>query len=241
MASSDSSTGNIADELDSLTLVDSVNEVVPSDNIRVDMNGLKLLFHPHYYNMDRADEIYEQLRDLQFNSDEESQVVVYGKKLNIPRKQVAFGDAGLKYKFSGNTVEAKPWPEFLREIRDEMQQYLIDHDLLPPNTKNVLNYVLVNLYRDGHDYIGPHSDDEKDLIDVNGESIVVSLSFGATRDFIFENKQNKTIKYPMSLKHGDLVIMYGETQKKWKHYLPKRLRVIDARYNLTFRFMKNFS
>ena len=46
------------------------------------------------------------------------------------------------------------------------------------------------------------------------------------------------MKYELPLHHGDLVIMRGDTQKKWRHSLPKRLKVKEQRINLTFRFMK---
>src|SRR6185437_15955355 len=186
------------------------------EHTTIKINGLDLVYHPRFYNTSRSAEIFENLQELQFNSDEQSQIQIFGKWINIPRKQVAFGNPNLSYKFSGNEVVAKEWPEFLLEIRNELQQYLVDCEILQSDTKHQINYVLVNLYRDGHDYIGAHSDDEKDLnliYDTNpeGESIILSLSFGATRDFIFHSKSSSAT-YPMTLKHGDLVIMRGETQ-----------------------------
>lgn len=213
----------------------------------VNENGLNIIFHPNFYDKTRSDEIFEELQKLQFNSDENSQILIYGKWKNIPRKQVAFGNPNISYKFSGNEVPALEWPKFLKEIRDELQQHLIDIDILAPTTDHQINYVLVNLYRDGTDYISPHSDDEKDLEPIVShttsshainEVIIVSLSFGATRDFIFHKKSNTSIKYEIPLHHGDLLIMKGETQRFWRHSLPKRLKVKDPRINLTFRFMK---
>lgn len=205
----------------------------PEQITSVQADGLNILFHPNFYNLSRSNEIFEQLKNIQFNGDWK----------NIPRKQIAFGNSNLSYKFSGNEINADEWPVFLREIRDELRQYLIDDNILAPTTSQQINYVLLTLYRDGNDYIGPHSDDEKDLeifYDAHGrgESIIISLSFGATRDFIFHNKSKSTIKYELPLQHGDLVIMRGDTQKKWRHSLPKRLKVKTPRINLTFRFMK---
>lgn len=203
----------------------------------VQADGLHFIFHPNFYGISKANEIFEQLKSIQYNSDESSQVFIHGSWKNIPRKQVAFGNPNLTYNFAGTNVHAEKWPLFLKEIRDELQQYLVNNNILPSNEYQI-NYVLVNLYRDGHDYIGAHSDNERDLDVINGENIILSLSFGATRDFIFHNKSNTSVKYELPLHHGDLLIMRGETQKKWRHSLPKRLKVKEPRINLTFRFMK---
>ena len=48
--------------------------------------------------------------------------------------QVAFGDLGLSYKFSGNTVPAKAWPSALLYVRD----------MLTRLTGYCFNFVLVN-------------------------------------------------------------------------------------------------
>ena len=50
--------------------------------------------------------------------------------------QVAFGDDGLSYTFSGHTVPAKPWLPFLIQIRDEITRV----------TGYSFNFVLINRY-----------------------------------------------------------------------------------------------
>jgi DNA oxidative demethylase len=148
--------------------------------------NLRYVFKPGFYNSDETTEIIENLKNIEFNKDEDSQVLIFGKYRNIPRKQTAFGDDGLSYKFSGNEVKAKQWPDFLNIIKNDMQEYLEQLEILPIGSKNKINYCLINWYRDGDDNIGPHSDDEKDLIDINGETVIISLSFGATRTFRFQ-------------------------------------------------------
>jgi hypothetical protein len=39
----------------------------------------------------------------------------------------------------------------------------------------------------------------------------------------------------VGLEHGSLLVMKGETQRFWKHQLPKSRKVSDPRLNLTFR------
>ena len=50
--------------------------------------------------------------------------------------------------------------------------------------------MLSNLYRDGNDNIGKHSDDEKDLVD---NTLILSISLGSTRDFVFQHKRTKDV------------------------------------------------
>lgn len=210
-----------------------------SSVVIVDTNKLNIHYHTKFMNEKQCEKIIDELRNVQYNTDEESAITVFGKKINIPRKQVAFGEPGTTYKFSGNTVEAEPWPQFIEDIRDEVQTYMIDNDMITEKQAKAtpINYCLVNRYADGTEYIGWHRDDEKDLRKINGETFVVSLSFGATRAFHFRNYKAQKVKYPIDLESGDLLIMRGETNIYWQHSVPKRLRVKDPRWNLTFRFM----
>ena len=94
-----------------------------------------------------------------------------------------------------------------------------------------LNAVLGNRYRNGHQNISNHSDNESDLHD---NAFIVSVSLGAARDFIFTHKDTNE-KVKILLEPGSVLLMGGDCQKNWKHELPKRLRVKDPRINLAFR------
>ncbi len=205
------------------------------------------IIHEKLYEKELADEIFELLKTIQMNTDEESQVEMYGRWINIPRKQTAMGDPGTTYSFSGNKVEAKPWAPFLLAVRECVANYLVDHvDIFADGTINPRpNFVLINLYENGKHYIGPHSDDERDLqkMGPNKEVVIVSLSFGATRTFRFENiglaskRKVPTKTIDIDLTHGDICIMRGQTQAYWKHSVPKDAKCKKPRFNLTFRFM----
>jgi alkylated DNA repair dioxygenase AlkB len=96
--------------------------------------------------------------------------------------------------------------------------------------------VLVSYYRNGADYMGWHSDDEKDL----GERpVIASISLGAAREFQFRHKQSSHSRESIVLEHGSLLVMHHPTNRDWKHALPKRGGThperIGARLNLTFR------
>ena len=164
--------------------------------------------------------------EVTFLSDEKSAIFIMGKKVNIPRKQCAYGDAGTNYTFSGISVKGNTWEDApnLKKIKD-----IIHKKLNIP-----VNYVLVNLYEDGNEYIGWHSDDEKD-IDQNHP--IVSLSFGSERSFLLRDKRTKDT-YEKVLENNSCILMKPPCQKLYKHSLPKRKKVKLPRINLTFRVIK---
>jgi alkylated DNA repair dioxygenase AlkB len=92
--------------------------------------------------------------------------------------------------------------------------------------------VLLNLYRDGNDSNGWHSDNEKEL---GEDPIIASLSFGEKRVFHLKHKKDPTLKYKIELEHGSLLLMGSGSQTNWKHQLPKSKRKMQPRINLTFR------
>ena len=98
------------------------------------------------------------------------------------------------------------------------------------------NSVLVNLYRNGQDYVSWHSDDEPEL---GNNPTIASVSFGATRRFVLRHKSDRDLnKVEEALTHGSLLIMQGTTQHFWQHQVPKTAKKISPRINLTFRIIK---
>jgi alkylated DNA repair dioxygenase AlkB len=119
-------------------------------------------------------------------------------------------------------MQPLPWSEPLLKIKSKIE-------LL---TDTEFNAVLLNLYRDGSDSMGWHSDDEKEI--VTG-SAIGSVSFGTTRRLMFRRRDDRKIKIDLELAQGDFLVMRGETQKFWQHQIPKTTKKIGARINLTFR------
>ncbi|MGS0676722.1 alpha-ketoglutarate-dependent dioxygenase AlkB family protein [Shewanella sp. 0m-4] len=149
------------------------------------------------------------------------EVVVYGKRYPIPRSQVWFADKGCDYFYSGLFIQAEPWPKYAYKLRQKLAR---EFEL---NS----NGVLVNRYADGHESMGWHSDDEKEI---EPGSDIASVTLGASRDFFIRHKKTQQ-KISLSLDSGDLLIMHWPMQKEWQHSLPKRLKVTEPRLNLTFR------
>jgi 2OG-Fe(II) oxygenase superfamily len=91
------------------------------------------------------------------------------------------------------------------------------------------NAVLCNLYRDGNGSVELHADNEPEMGPVIG-----SVSLGAERLFRLKRKDG-SVAFSERLPHGSLLIMAGDTQKNFKHEVPKELGVTRPRINLTFR------
>ncbi|MBU0695779.1 MAG: alpha-ketoglutarate-dependent dioxygenase AlkB, partial [Bacteroidetes bacterium] len=105
---------------------------------------------------------------------------------------------------------------------------LVGHRVIMP-----IHLCLLNLYHNGEEGMGWHSDDEKSIVP---NSSIASLSFGAGRKFSLKHKENKQ-NIALILEGGSLLEMKGETQKYWQHYLPKSKKILKPRINLTFRKM----
>lgn len=164
-------------------------------------------------------EISNLLKRVQWREDK---IKFYGKEYEQPRKVAWMADTGVQYKYSNILMDPIQWGEEILEIKREVEGF----------SQTDFNSVLINLYRDGGDYMSWHCDNEKEL----GESpTIASVSFGVSRDFLLKSKFDSSLKYKFQLDHGSLLIMKGNTQKNWYHSLPKRLKIKEQRLNLTFR------
>jgi alkylated DNA repair dioxygenase AlkB len=153
----------------------------------------------------------------------QEQVRLYGKTHDQPRLVAWYGDSGMRYDYSGISLSPLPWTDLLSSIRREVE-------LL---TESTFNSVFLNLYRNHRDSMGFHADDEREL---GPEPCIASLSFGATREFVFKHKRDlKQQTYKVPLAAGDLLLMKGKTQQFWKHGILKQTTPCGPRVNLTFR------
>jgi alkylated DNA repair dioxygenase AlkB len=203
----------------------SVTSLIDSICITYDNDFIEHEIANRYYNV-----LEEQ---LEYNNDKDSMVTVFGKRHHIPRKQVGYGVNGLQYNFSGCKVQAKSWLE-----QNEVCKVILDiRKLVEQYTDESFNFVLINRYNDGNDFIGYHRDDEKELVK---ESSIVSVSLGSKRDILFKSiKKTRRIDklHKIELNHGSILIIKYPTNEIWKHSIPKRRRIDKPRISLTFRNM----
>lgn len=149
------------------------------------------------------------------------EIFMFGKKITTKRKVGWYGEQPFRYTYSNTTKQALPWTKELLELRTVIEE----------KTGKSFNSCLLNLYHNGDEGMGWHSDDEPDL---KKEGAIASLSFGAKRKFVFKHKDSK-IKVELYLDHGSLLVMKGTTQTFWMHTLPKSKKITTLRVNLTFR------
>lgn len=153
---------------------------------------------------------------------QQSHIKLFGKSVAQPRLTAWHGDK--TYSYSGLTLHPAPWNPLLVHLRNELEKL----------TNTSFNSVLLNWYRDGQDYMGWHSDDEKEL-GIN--PTIASVSFGATRRFVLREKSDHQNKIEFELSNGSVLIMQGALQHHWQHVVPKTAKIKESRINLTFRFI----
>lgn len=147
-----------------------------------------------------------------------------------------------------------PWTATVERIRDAAEK----------KVGHPLNHALIQLYRDGHDYISEHSDKTLDIVK---DSFIVNVSLGAERTMVFRTKrQPKHTDNPQPestphgskreaqrtrLPHNSLCQMGLQTNMRWLHAIRQDKRLDrdkdsdelaydGARISLTFRQIGTF-
>lgn len=189
-----------------------------------DIENGKLVLFPQVFSPVDTDKLFLKLRsEIQWRQD---QIHIAGQLVLIPRLQAWYGDANANYQYSGLSMAPLPWSGSLLEIK------LLVETLAGAR----FNSVLLNLYRDGADSVGWHSDDEAELGD---EPVIASLSLGAIRDFSLRQKKPGSQQFKMALPSGSLLVMSGCLQQYWQHQVPKTQKPVGERINLTFRLVQH--
>lgn len=176
-----------------------------------------ILYFKYFLTQTRAEELREELsRTLSW------------EQPNMPRLQSWMHDEGITNQMAS--------------LFQKQPGYLWSHSPSMLCIKNTLervlqcrfHYVLINRYRDKNDSIGWHSDGEAKS---RCRNVVASISLGGPRTFILRHnnwKQN-SLKKEFELSSGCLLVMKDDTQRYWKHSVPKSRTRVNPRINLTFR------
>ncbi|MEP6939495.1 MAG: alpha-ketoglutarate-dependent dioxygenase AlkB [Rudaea sp.] len=153
---------------------------------------------------------------------ERQRLRIFGREVESPRLSCWIGDADASYRYSGVRFAPHAWTPALSELRAALAR-----------EGERCNSVLCNLYRDGRDSMGWHSDDEPEL---GAEPAILSLSFGGPRRFRLRHRRAEA-RLELALQSGSLLRMAGATQHNYRHDLPKTARAVAPRINLTFRWI----
>src|SRR5690242_18120527 len=136
---------------------------------------------------------------------ENHRIRMFGREVASPRLSCWIGDPGASYVYSRTRFEPQPWPAALADLRTRVERAC----------DTTFNSVLANLYRDGSDAMGWHSDDEPEL---GAAPVIASLSLGAPRRFVFRPKGRRgAATLELALPHGSLLRMGGATQQLYQH------------------------
>ncbi|HEX8798809.1 MAG TPA: alpha-ketoglutarate-dependent dioxygenase AlkB [Terriglobales bacterium] len=155
-------------------------------------------------------------------------------KYAVPRDEAYYGDPGTTYMYSRREYRPLTWLPELLSLRTRVEEgtpAVAYSNLDLPRLG--YNAVLCNLYRDGHDSVGLHADAEPEM-----GPVIASVSLGAERLFRLKG-QNGAVVFADRLPHGSLFLMAGETQKNYKHEVPKEPDITQPRINLTFRQIRH--
>lgn len=183
----------------------------------LDLPDAELMLYKGFFSKQESDYYYTTL--LNNTPWRESELTVYDKTHTVPRMIAWYED---KSNF-GADLSAPFWTPELLAIKKKVEQ----------ECGVTFNSVLLNLYRDGKDGVGWHSDKEENY---DKNQIIASVTFGETRPFKLRHKTRKDLPVQeLLLTHGTLLLMAGTTQEFWEHTIPKRLKDTLPRINLTFR------
>ncbi|MDO5610689.1 MAG: alpha-ketoglutarate-dependent dioxygenase AlkB [Pseudomonadota bacterium] len=183
-------------------------------------------YRPGWMAADQAAALFECL--LRGVAWQVHRIQMFGRWLDAPRLSCWMGDADAHYRYSGSDFIPQPWQADVARLRDCLNRALAAD----------FNSVLLNQYRDGCDSMGWHRDDEPEL---GPAPLIASLSLGATRRFVLKEGDGRrplgrdNPRHVFNLAAGDLLLMHGDSQCRYRHALPKTAKPVGARINLTFR------
>lgn len=178
---------------------------------------------PHWLDGRQADAMLNQL-EAELSWKQEA-IMMFGKRVLIPRQQVWMGDAHCSYRYSGTTFIPEPWHPLVWQLTSQVSTFL----------HQPFNCVLLNYYANGQQHMGWHADNESEL---GHDPLIASLSLGASRRFELKHR-SEPWQLALELRSGSLLQMGHGCQANWLHRLPKQIKVLQGRLNLTFRYIED--
>ena len=189
----------------------SVENILPQDGI--------VNYYGCVFNNQEANQFLSLLlNQIEWKNDE---VKIFGKQIITKRKVAWYGSKPFLYRYSNSSKTALPFTDELLAIKTVIEKI----------SNETYNSCLLNLYHQGEEGMGWHSDAEPEL---KQDGAIASISFGAERKFNFKYKIPQE-KKQIVLHHGSLLVMKGTTQRFWLHQLPPTKLIKEPRINLTFR------
>ena len=187
--------------------------------------GAEIYYDDHFLSPEEASQLFDALMS---KCAWDRRTASFGHA--VPRDEAYYGDPGTHYTYSRREYSPLPWiPELLSlktRVEAAAPAIVYGNSAAP---KQGYNAVLCNLYRDGNDSVGLHADAEPER-----GHVIASVSLGTERLFRLKRKDGG-VAFSKRMPHGSLLIMAGDTQKNFKHEVPKEPGISLPRINLTFR------
>ena len=202
---------------------------VTSQRIDLDHGGFAEYFAGWLTDVEATALMERLLAELQWEARE---IVLWGRRMLQPRLIAWAGS--VPYRYSGQTLEPRDFRAGLGELLARVDAFigLVCGRRPAGGLTGAVNHALVNRYRDGHDSMGFHADDEPEL----GENpVLAAVSLGAARRFVIASRRKPKATRTLILEHGSLLVMGGAMQHHYRHGVPKEPAVVGERINVTFR------
>ena len=176
---------------------------------------------PAFLPVPTADELFASaLADAAWRRE---RFMLFGREVKAPRLTLSYGEAGTAYRYSGVDRPALPWPPAIDKLARDVAAAVGWR----------FNYVLMNRYRDGRDRLGWHADDEPDL---GAMPVIATISVGAVRTLRIRHRRGGG-SLGRTLAHGSLLLMWGCSQRDYKHCLVRTKKPVGERISFTFRYV----
>jgi len=190
--------------------------------ISKDKDCLNIFYFPNFLSKEKSDFLYKKFHN--HIPWEKYQIKIFGKIYDQPRLTSFHSIGNKKYNYSQIGIKKNFMTKNLKSLLNQIHG----------KTDYRFNSVLLNLYRDGMDSNGWHSDNEPEL---GSDPKIASITLGEERFFHIKHRKIKDLKYKILLKHGSLLIMGEKSQTEWIHQIPKTKKKIKPRINLTYRYI----
>jgi len=198
----------------------------------IPITGAELYYEPTFLQADEATELFNI---LQSKCAWERRRANYGHA--VPRDEAYYGDSGTDYTYSRRKYVPLPWMPELAVLKLRVEEATPLAAYVNSGLANTgYNAVLCNRYKDGNDSVPLHADAEPEMDPVIAS--VTLIAPGADRLFLVR-RNDGSIAFSERLPHGSLLIMAGDTQKNYRHEVPKEPGLSQPRINLTFRHIEH--
>lgn len=157
------------------TLLNFKLPLIKFEKQEIDQKGSFIYYSKHFLDSKESLDFFNHLLKLPFH---ESQIKMFGKLVTVPRLQLVMNKDGEKQTNVYSTEKPMIFTNEVKEIKEK-------------NLNCEFNYVLLNYYRDGNDYISFHND--KEAIDEK-KNIIAPLSIGEARKFVMKNMETEEKK-----------------------------------------------